>query len=340
MDRIKKIFKIIHIIGWVFLFTFFNFVLYGENVPHPLYTATAITIISIIVFYSHFFLLIWFSKNNKIIIYIAAILAIFLVSPFIYAIALRIGTTEWFSFQYIPMIGLTLVFIILSGLARAIESWFLNTLKNKDLEKQAIQAELSYLKSQINPHFIFNTLNNIHTLAYKQSPFTTEAIMRLSSLMRYMIYDSNADTVSLTREINYLQDFIGLQQLRFIKSPIVDLKVEGDTDTCHIAPLLFIHLLENAYKHSSQLNEGDIKVTIEVIDEGISFSIRNPHGKAKTIDEPGGFGLANLRKRLQLLYPDRYTLDVSMSEKYFEVLLRIDHVQNKGREGKADMLYN
>ena len=111
-------------------------------------------------------------------------------------------------------------------------------------------AELRSLRYQVNPHFLFNTLNNIHTLVYKQAPTAPEAVMQLASLMRYMIYESNAATVPLTREMDYLQDYVSLQQLRYKTSPVVDLQIEGETESYYIAPLLFIHLLENAYKHS------------------------------------------------------------------------------------------
>ncbi len=141
-------------------------------------------------------------------------------------------------------------------------------MKKEQLEKQAVESELDYLKSQINPHFLFNTLNNIYTLVYKQAPSAPEAVLQMASLMRYMIYESNAPTVPLTREMEYLQDYVSLQQLRYKQSPVVDLKIEGETEACHIAPLLFIHLLENAYKHSpARLNPGDIKVRVEVKEE-------------------------------------------------------------------------
>ena len=143
-----------------------------------------------------------------------------------------------------------------------------------------MEAELYYLKSQINPHFLFNTLNNIHTLVYKQAPAAPDAVMQLASLMRYMIYESNAPTVPLTREMEYLQDYVSLQQLRYKQSPVVDLKIEGETEACHIAPLLFIHLLENAYKHSpARLDPGDLKVRVEVNEDILTFSVQNPVGK-------------------------------------------------------------
>ncbi len=216
--------------------------------------------------------------------------------------------------------------IILSAVGRTTENWFLNTLKKETLQKQALRAELALLKSQINPHFLFNTLNNIHTLAYKTSPAAAEAIMGLSSLMRYMLYESNSDTVALQREIDYLQDFISLQGLRYKEKSIVDLQITGNIETCRIAPLLFVHLIENAYKHSpATLHAGDIKVSIEVKEKGLTFSIQNPAGNKnlRLMDEQGGFGLSNFKKRLQLVYPQRHTFEVNNSDNVFKVILKI-----------------
>ena len=226
---------------------------------------------------------------------------------------------------------------------RVTENLVINTVKKEQLEKQAVEAELYYLKSQINPHFLFNTLNNIHTLVYKQAPAAPEAVMQLASLMRYMIYESNAPTVPLTREMEYLQDYVSLQQLRYKQSPVVDLKIEGETEACHIAPLLFIHLLENAYKHSpARLNPGDIKVRVEVKKDILTFSVQNPVGKNQihNLDEPGGIGLPNVRKRLALLYPGQHTLEIQNTGETFTVVFKIHGLQLQAHERKAHLLYH
>jgi LytS/YehU family sensor histidine kinase len=228
-------------------------------------------------------------------------------------------------------------------LARVTETLVINTVKKEQLEKQAVESELHYLKSQINPHFLFNTLNNIHTLVYKQAPAAPEAVMQLASLMRYMIYESNAPTVPLTREMEYLQDYVSLQQLRYKQSPVVDLQIEGETDAFHIAPLLFIHLLENAYKHSpARLNPGDLKIRVEVKGDVLTFRLQNPVAKdpANTLDEPGGIGLPNVRKRLALLYPGQHNLEIHNSSYTFAVVLKIHGLQLQPYERKAHLLYN
>jgi LytS/YehU family sensor histidine kinase len=228
-------------------------------------------------------------------------------------------------------------------LARVTENLVINTFKKEQLEKQAVESELYYLKSQINPHFLFNTLNNIHTLVYKQAPAAPDAVMQLASLMRYMIYESNAPTVPLTREIEYLQDYVSLQQLRYKQNRIVDLKIEVETEACNIAPLLFIHLLENAYKHSpARLNPGDVKISVKVQKDLLFFSVQNPVGEntAHTLNEAGGIGLPNVRKRLALLYPDKHTFEIYNTGETFAVVLKIHDLHLQPHERKANLLYH
>lgn len=167
--------------------------------------------------------------------------------------------------------------------------------------------------------------------------------MRLSSLMRYMIYESNASTVPLSIEIKYLQDYISLQQLRYESEPVVDFKVEGDIANCHIAPLLFIHILENSYKHGPlRLEPRSIKVDLAVEENALGVTFQNPIGGKRTnlLEEPGGIGLSNVQKRLQLIYPNQHTLGIHKNDNIFKVELKINNLQTRPNERKVSMLYN
>ena len=147
----------------------------------------------------------------------------------------------------------------------------------------------------------------------------------------------------MTRELEYLQDYISLQQLRYKERDIVDLKIDGATATYHIAPLLFIHLLENAYKHSpARLEPGDIKVKVTVKEDALTFCVQNPVGKkmAGTYDEPGGIGLPNVRKRLALLYPNQHMLQINNQDGTFAVVLTVHALQLQPHERKAHLLYH
>ncbi|MBF8963930.1 histidine kinase [Pontibacter sp. FD36] len=345
MNRIKKVFTLIHIVLWI-LFSLLVALQLSQDDIHWLTLTVGFILTCLYVFYSHFFLLTRYLGKRKRKAYFFRLAGIMLTGPLPFLMLHPKTLDAWpvfFQLYAMTLVSIVPIFTFLSWLARVTENLVLNTIRKEQLEKQAVEAELYYLKSQINPHFLFNTLNNIHTLVYKQAPAAPEAVMRLSSLMRYMIYESNAPTVPLSREMSYLQDYVSLQQLRYKKSPVVDLQIEGDTDSCHIAPLLFIHLMENAYKHSpARLEPGDIKVRVEIKENTLTFHIQNPKGRheGNKLEEPGGIGLPNVRKRLSLLYPDQHHLEINSTGEKFTVTLKIHNLDSQVHEREAHLLYN
>lgn len=344
MNRIKKVFALIHITLWV-LFSLLAALQASQDTSYWPTLSFAFILTCLYVFYGHFILLNHFSGKRKRRGYFLRLAGLMLTGPLLYMFFHYRKFDTWDLIQeyyLISLISIVIPFSILGWLARVTENLVINTFKKEQLEKQAVEAELHNLKSQINPHFLFNTLNNIHTLVYKQAPAAPDAVMQLASLMRYMIYESNAPTVPLSGEMNYLQDYMALQQLRYKKSPVVDLKIKGDTASCHIAPLLFIHLLENSYKHSTALLEpGDIKVEVEVIDNNLHFSVQNPVNETagNAFAEAGGIGLRNVRKRLALLYPEQHILEITCKDKRFHVNLKISGLHLQVHERKDDLLY-
>ncbi|WP_242929566.1 sensor histidine kinase [Pontibacter vulgaris] len=345
MERVKKVFVLVHIVLWTLWTLLVTLQLSNDGTHWQILTAGFI-LTCLYIFYGHFYLLTSYSGKKKKRAYFLRLAAIMLTGPLPFVFLHPKGLETWEnSYDYYMMTLVTIVpiFTFLGWLARVTENLVLNTIKKEQLEKQAVEAELHYLKSQINPHFLFNTLNNIHTLVYKQASTAPEAVLRLSSLMRYMIYESNAHAVPLSREMNYLQDYVSLQQLRYKKSPVVDLEVEGDTASCYIAPLLFVHLLENAYKHSpARLEPGAIKVSVEIKENTLTFRIQNPIGnKAGTaLEEPGGIGLPNVRKRLALLYPGQHNLEINNTGEMFIVTLKIHGLHSQVHERETQLLYN
>lgn len=338
MNRVKNIFRVVHIVLWTLFSLLVAFQLSGDGDSNWFTTTTGFILTCLFVFYSHFFVLTHYSGKRNKRAYLVRLTVILLTGPFLFAYFHYLKLNNWslfFTNYMMALLTIVPIFIFLSWLARITENLVLNTIIKEQLEKQAVEAELYYLKSQINPHFLFNTLNNIHTLVYKQAPAAPEAVLHLASLMRYMIYESNAPTVPLEKEMAYLQDYISLQQLRYKQNPVVDLTIEGETEVCHIAPLLFIHLLENAYKHSpARLNPCDIKVWVEVKEGILTFRVQNPVDKhrANTFDEPGGIGLPNVRKRLTLLYPDKHMLEIHSPGETFTVVLKIEGLQLQPHE--------
>lgn len=345
MKRMKRVFVVIHIVLWS-LFGLLAALQLSQDTSHWVRLTVAVILTSLYVFYSHFFLLTSFAGKKAKGAYFLRLTGILLTGPLLYLLFhyRKMDTLDLFQeYYFVSLISLVIPFLFLSWLARVTENLFLNTVKKEQLEKQAVEAELYYLKSQMAPHFLFNTLNNIHTLVYKQAPAAPDAVMHLASLMRYMIYESNAPTVPLSRELAYLQDYMNLQQLRYKQGPVADVKIEGEPEACQVAPLLFIHLLENAYKHSpGRLAPGDIKVRVEVKDSTLTFRVQNPVGKQepRTFEEPGGIGLPNVRKRLALLYPGQHTLEINNTGETFAVVLTIQGLQLEPHERKAHLLYH
>ncbi|MGV3539988.1 MAG: sensor histidine kinase [Rufibacter sp.] len=346
MQKVKRIFRLIHVIVWVLFTSLVSLQLYTDAPSYWIPQTTGFILTALLVFYSHFVLLTKYLGKKQKRAYFLRLAAIAFVGPLPFVILHPNRPDGWnLILGYYPMVLFTIVpiFLFLSWLARVTENLVLNTIKKEQLEKQAAEAELHYLKAQINPHFLFNTLNNIHTLVYKQAPAASEAVMQLASLMRYMIYESNAPTVPLTREINYLEDYINLQQLRYRQSPVVDLEIKGNPDSCQIAPLLFVHLLENAYKHSpARLEPGAIKVRVEIRAQSLTFQIQNPMGthQKNALEEHGGIGLPNVKKRLALLYPNQHTLEIENSGELFTVRLEINGTHAHVHERETHLLHH
>jgi sensor histidine kinase YesM len=345
MNRVKKVFTWIHVGLWVVFGLLILLQLSTDRHPYWITLSVAFLLLCLYSFYSHFYLLTRYANKRKNGLYFLLLGIILFTGPIILLLvyAPKLPTWDAIFESYRVHLLSTAIFIFLGWLARVTENLVLNTIRKEQLEKQAVEAELFYLKSQINPHFLFNTLNNIYTLVYKQAAAAPEAVLRLASLMRYMIYESNAHTVPLSRELTYLQDYIGLQQLRYKNSPIIDIEIAGGMNNCFIAPLLFIHFLENAYKHSpARLQAGDIRVKIEVKNNELIFRSQNPvrPRTESAIDEPGGIGLPNIKKRLALLYPAKHSLDIQQSDTVFQVVLTIRDIHLQTHEREVDLLHH
>jgi len=217
-----------------------------------------------------------------------------------------------------------LMFIFLSTVLKFTTDWFLNERIQRDLENQRLNAELSFLKSQINPHFLFNSLNSIYSLAYQRSETTPDAILKLSEIMRYMLYECNDNEVSLEKELQYLQNYIDLQKIRFGKNAYIDFKINGKVDGQQIVPLLLIAFIENAFKHGVANDpRSAIRLLIEVDESHLYFFIQNrKHNSNK--DNLGGIGLINVKRRLDLLYPGKYKLDIIDGKETYTCELTLD----------------
>ena len=225
------------------------------------------------------------------------------------------------SFMPLPQGGSLFQFLLVFSLS------FLLRINQRlyDIQSEKQKAEVSYLKAQINPHFLFNTLNSIYALALEKSDTTPDAILMLSSMMRYVVTESSREYVALEKEVNYIKNYINLQQLRIDNSTQLSVSITGDMHNKNIAPLLLIPFIENAFKHGINPEEKSaIEVSINITDTNLMLKVKNN----KVIvnipeEEKTGKGISNTKMRLQHLYPKKHKLLIFESNETFEVTLTL-----------------
>lgn len=195
------------------------------------------------------------------------------------------------------------------------------------MRSEKLETEMKFLKSQINPHFLFNALNNIYSLAVLKSDKTAENLLRLSAMLRYVLYDCNAPMVPLKKEIEYLRNFIELSMLKDSRGLNVKVEIDKNHQDLMVAPMLFVPFVENAFKHSriEDLQNGWIVIELKVDNRHVLLHVRNSLPESTfTKDSASGIGLENVRRRLELLYPKKHLLEVKQGSDYFDVVLELD----------------
>lgn len=231
------------------------------------------------------------------------------------------------STMYVVQVAATTLFIVIFvGMLRFAVDWFELEAKKKEIENEKLIAELNFLKAQINPHFLFNTLNNLYYLAYSKSENTTEVIAKLSQMMRYMIYDSNHPKVLLSKEIEYMQSYISLERMRLNNQIPIQFNIEGNVENVWITPLIFITFLENAFKHGVSNNNPDAWVTISIQLDGKEcvYTVKNSKPTVKNeTGEKSGIGLQNVKRRLALSYPEKHQLEIEDGATIYRVQLNL-----------------
>jgi two-component system, LytTR family, sensor histidine kinase AlgZ len=228
----------------------------------------------------------------------------------------------------VQVITTNLFIVIFLGMIRFAVGWFEFEARQKSVENERLTAELNFLKAQINPHFLFNTLNNLYYLAYTQSSNTTEVIAKLSQMMRYMIYDSNYPLVPLSKEIEYMENYISLERLRLNEQIPIKFVIEGgNPQDFLIAPLIFITFLENAFKHGVSNNHPKawVNITIQIKGNECVYIVENSKipFTIREAEQKSGIGLQNVKRRLLLSYPEKHRLTVDDLKDRYSVQLNI-----------------
>ena len=223
-------------------------------------------------------------------------------------------------------LAIFLLVLVFSTGIRVINQWLLSEAQAKEIANEKLKAELSFLKAQINPHFLFNTLNNIYALATAQSEHTAAAVMKLSSIMRYVLTEARNDLVPLEKEIQFTSHYIELQKMRLTDKTIIEFSVRGEPLGRQIAPLLLLPFVENAFKYGISTREySPIKILLEIKDDTLYFSICN-HKFLNTllrVSDNTGIGISNTKRRLDLFYEERYSLDIQDKSNEFIVHLKV-----------------
>ena len=230
------------------------------------------------------------------------------------------------NFYFIP----TFLIAGASTLVKIVIDWVRHLREMQELETQTMQSELRFLKSQINPHFLFNTLNNLYALTLKKSDMAPEIVLKLSEMMRYMLYECNEKQVLLSKEVNYLQNYLDLESLRQGKNVEIGFEVNGKINDQKIAPLMFIPFLENSFKHglSHHISKGYVKIRLDVENHSVHLVIENSKPESLPLSDhsrrSGGIGLVNVKRRLDLLYPGKYELRLNDAPRTYAIELTLN----------------
>lgn len=298
-------------------------------------------VVTVLLFYlNYFFLVPKFLLKKKTAIYIVFCLLIVGVSGVFInfyfspepAMPIPLAREEGIRIKVghsIPMPPLFTIFnlcipIFISAFLRIYVEWKRNEDLRKKVENEKVSSELQFLKTQLNPHFLFNSLNAIYSLSVKGSPSTSGTIISLSELMRYMLYEADRDKVPLEKEVEYIKNYVQLQRLRLSDSANVKLKISGQDKGKEIAPLLFISFIENAFKYGTDYKGSTyVDIALLITENTVQLRVENIIGVHRQKKKDSGVGLENTKNRLCLLYPDSHELSITDNGKTYKVDLTL-----------------
>ena len=332
---------LLHISIWT-VFIIFNLMQPQSESNSVNYRLVVFLLCNIVLFYVNYsYLVDKLLLKNRTVLYISIVILLLIITTFAFQELMpRFGPNHnelpppgflknrKEPFIHFKLLG-PLVFgfsLIITGTALRIYSeWNKNERKKKEIEAQKSATELSFLKNQLNPHFLFNSLNSIYSLTTKKSNEAPEAIITLSELMRYMLYETNNDFVLLNKELEYIQNYLKLQQLRIANNQNVILNIHGNIANQKIRPLLLISFIENAFKYGTDYKGNtEVKIEIYIQEDELRFTCINLIGNRKKDADSSGIGLKNTRERLELLYKDKHSLLVAEKDHRFIVDLTLN----------------
>ncbi|QKJ30755.1 histidine kinase [Mucilaginibacter mali] len=348
MHHSEKIFKkrgiltkntLIHGAYWILVTGFFlyekRYLIYKANLPYFFACVSGRILLLIIIAYLnlHYFLPKYLA-GKRYVAYGAAILLSLIAYLFIQTLY------DFYLYGYVvgPMYNSNLAEALsynffsalwYLGLMLALKlslDWYGQQLLIQRITVEKLNAEVDFLRAQVNPHFLFNILNNLYALTLKKSDLAPDVVLKLSAMMEYMLYDSNDEKVLLGKELTYLHNYIELERLRFNGNALISLSTDPAAEGQRIAPLLLLPVVENAFKHGlgKQTDNGWLKVNIDLNGSVLTARVENSKPAAPARHHKGGIGLDNLHKRLELLYPGRHRLQLEDSATTYKATLVID----------------
>ena len=323
-----------HLIGWIAFFALLVAVFaWPYPNPFPVLRISLVMLALIAFYYTNTSILIThLLARKKIFLYIAAVLACIVTVNFWDLWVQRTLNTEfyhkndWYQGAIIQRATLlSMLVLAVSGGLKMTREWFRTEQQKNRIEKEKIASELALLKSQITPHSLFNNLNSIYSLTVRKSEDAPKAIVKLSDMMRYILYDSSAEQITLEQEIDHLHNYLDLQRLRIHRKAQLSVETSGEWPGKTIAPMLLEPFVENAFKHGNVHQAGaEIKICLRVERDQLWFTVSNTlDHQAQQKDTYSGIGLTNIQKRLDLLYPYRHEIKISSDDGWYHVKLRI-----------------
>lgn len=234
-----------------------------------------------------------------------------------------------FTFNHIIAVTLGEIYVI--ALATAIKltfDWVYERKRVEDLQKIQLQTELNFLKSQIQPHFFFNTLNNLYALTLEKSNIAPSVVLKLSEIMQYVLYDTKEPSVSLFTAINYIQNYLDLERLRYGDSINASTDIIGSIDEIKVPPILFLPFIENCFKHGAKNNDNiEVAISFENIEnKWLIFKVENTYKQLDKLNKSNtkhGIGIQNVKRRLELLFSNNFDLKITVLEQKYSVFLKI-----------------
>lgn len=323
------LFWLVYIIFWVFLYRSLG-----------IYTALLLSFIIIFLhasvsYFNIYYLFPQILKKKEYLSYALSLILSISLAAILLSFALSFFETTttnnlWSLSMFVGNLSSISYTVAITMSLKLVKQWYEKERLAKNMERLKMEAELKFLKTQINPHFLFNSLNSLYSLALVKSDKAPQLILGLSNLLRYMLYESGDEKVELSQEINYIKDYLEIEKIRYGNRLEVDFKIEGTTENIKIAPLLFIPFIENSFKHgiSKRLGANKIEITIKVEDNEIFFKTSNPKPKEQLNQinnktDLGGIGIENVKKRLKIIYPKKHKISINNKESTFEVELLI-----------------